>query len=95
MALTKSQIVDELQSQLGLQRNQCVELVESFLEIIKRDLASGNDVMISGFGKFCVHEKKKRKGRNPATGEDMILDARRVVTFKSSGILKEKVNGNE
>ncbi len=95
MALTKSQIVEELQAQLGLQRNQCIELLETFLEIIKRDLASGNNVMISGFGKFCVHEKKKRKGRNPATGEDMMLDARRVVTFKSSGILKEKVNGNE
>jgi integration host factor subunit alpha len=55
-------------------------------------LESGDDVMISGFGKFCVKEKKKRQGRNPATGEDMILTPRRVVTFRCSGKLRAKIN---
>lgn len=93
MALTKNVIVDQLQTQLGFPRNQSVKITESLLEIIKSTLASGDDVLISGFGKFCVRYKKERKGRNPATGEDAILPARRVVTFKCSGKLREKVNG--
>jgi integration host factor subunit alpha len=93
MALTKHVLVEKLQSKLGFPRNQSVEIVESILEIIKSTLGSGEDVLVSGFGKFCVNDKKERKGRNPATGEDAILPARRVVTFKYSGKLKEKVNG--
>lgn len=92
MALTKNVIVEQIQAGLGFPKNQSVEITESLLEIIKSTLASGNDVLISGFGKFCVKDKKQRKGRNPATGKDAILPARRVVTFKCSGKLREKIN---
>ena len=93
MALTKHDIVQQIQTSLGFPRNRSVEITESLLEHIKTSLESGNDVLVSGFGKFCVKEKNERKGRNPATGEDAILPARRVVTFKCSGKLREKVNG--
>ena len=93
MTLTKAQIIESVQNQIGFPLKQSTDLVEALLEIIKKELESGNDVMVSGFGKFCVKEKKQRRGRNPATGESMILDARRVVTFTCSGKLKERVNG--
>jgi integration host factor subunit alpha len=93
MALTKHVLVGKLQTELGFPRNQSVEIVESFLEIIKSTLESGDDLLVSGFGKFCVRDKKERKGRNPATGEDLMLNPRRVVTFKYSGTLRDKVNG--
>ena len=92
MALTKHGIAERLQSELGFPRNQSIEIVESLLELMKSTLESGDDLLVSGFGKFCVNEKKARKGRNPATGEDAILPARRVVTFKWSGLLRDKVN---
>ena len=94
MALTKSDIVDTLFNQTGFPRARCMELVEALLEIIKGELSAGNDVLISNFGKFCVREKRDRKGRNPATGEEIMLGARRVVTFKCSGRLRERVNEN-
>ena len=93
MTLTKKIIVDHIQNQLGYQLNRSVEITETLLEIIKSSLESGDDVLVSGFGKFCVREKSVRKGRNPATGDDMMLPARRVVTFKCSGKLREKING--
>jgi integration host factor subunit alpha len=93
MAMTKKDIVDQIQKELGFFNNRSVVIIESLIEVIKSTLASGEDVMISGFGKFCVKRKKARKGRNPATGEDAILPARRVVTFKCSGRLRDKVNG--
>jgi len=77
---------------LGFPRNQSVEIVESILEIIKSTLESGDDVLVSGFGKFSVRDKQERKGRNPATGEDLMLKPRRVVTFKCSGKLRDKIN---
>lgn len=92
MTLTKSQIVDAIQNQTLHSRPETIEIVETLLEIIKRTLESGEDVMISGFGKFCVKEKDERKGRNPATGGSMMLKPRRVVTFKCSGKLRKKVN---
>jgi integration host factor subunit alpha len=92
MALTKAQIINTIQNHLGLPRKKSTEIVETLLEIIKTTLADGEDVLISGFGKFCVKEKNERKGRNPATGEDMMLDPRKVVTFKCSGKLREKIN---
>ena len=92
MALTKDDIVKALAKETGGQLNQSVEMIETLLELIKFTLASGEDVLVSGFGKFCVNEKRQRKGRNPATGEDMMLAARRVVTFKCSGQLKKKIN---
>jgi len=92
MALTKHVLVEKLQSDLGFPRNQSVEIVESILEIIKSTLESGDDVLVSGFGKFSVRDKQERKGRNPATGEDLMLKPRRVVTFKCSGKLRDKIN---
>ena len=92
MSLTKDDIVKALTKEIGYLLNQSVELIETLLELIKSSLASGDDVLISGFGKFCVKEKRQRKGRNPATGEEMMLDARRVVTFKCSGQLRKRIN---
>ena len=93
MTLTKAQIVELIQNQTGFPKNRSLEIVEILLEIIKSTLASGEDVMVSGFGKFSVKEKKERKGRNPATGEDMMLSPRKVVTFKCSGKLRKRING--
>ncbi len=87
--LTKAHIIDAVAESNGSTRKKSIETV---LELIKRSLESGEDVLISGFGKFSVKQKAKRKGRHPATGEDMILEPRRVVTFKSSGKLREKLN---
>lgn len=95
MTLTKDHLVNALAEANRYPRNQAVELVETLLELIKSKLASGEDVLVSGFGKFCVKEKHERKGRNPATGEDMKLAARRVVTFKCSGGLRDKINQSQ
>ena len=92
MALTKSDIVASVHD-LGLTKKKSVEVIESLLEIIKRSLESSEDVLISGFGKFCVKNKAIRRGRNPATGEDLMLRGRRVVTFKCSGKLRNKIDG--
>ena len=93
-ALTKSDIVDAVQTEIGFTRHQATEIVESLIELIKATLASGDDVLVSGFGKFCVQDKSERRGRNPATGEDLMLAPRRVVTFKCSGKLRGRVNGD-
>ena len=92
MTLTKAQIVESIAEQNGFSKSQSSELVEILLETIKFSLESGEDVLISGFGKFCVKKKRERKGRNPATGEDMTLKPRKVVTFKSSGKLRHLIN---
>jgi len=93
MALTKADLIQAIQSNNGLTVKQSTDLVETTINALKDTLASGEDVLISGFGKLCVKEKAERKGRNPATGEDKILPARRVVTFKCSGKLRERING--
>ena len=93
MTLTKAQVVESIQNQTGFPRNRSIKTVETLLEIIKSTLASGEDVLVSGFGKFSVRKKNERKGRNPATGEDMMLAPRKVVTFKCSGKLRNKING--
>jgi integration host factor subunit alpha len=93
MALTKTDIVQIVKRETGLPNNKSGHVVEQLLEIIKRTLASGDDVLISGFGKFRVLEKSERRGRNPATGESLTLSARRVVTFKCSGKLRDRCNG--
>ena len=92
MTLTKADIVESIQNHLGFPKNRSAEIVESLLEIIKKTLENGEDVLISGFGKFCVKSKKERRGRNPANGQDMMLSSRKVVTFKCSGVLREKIN---
>ena len=93
MSLTKADLINSTQKQCGFPNNKSINLVESLLELIKSTLESGEDVLITRFGKFCVNEKKERRGRNPQTGEDKILGARRVVTFRYSHVLKEKING--
>jgi integration host factor subunit alpha len=92
MTATKSDLVNAISEANGFPLNRSVEIIEILLELIKTKLAAGEDVLISGFGKFCVKKKRERRGRNPATGEDMNLDARRVVTFKCSGQLRNKIN---
>ena len=93
-ALTKQTIIDKISTQNNQTPSQAKDTIESLLEIMKSILASGEDIMISGFGKFQVNEKAPRKGRNPATGKGMMLDERRVVTFKCSGGLRERINQN-
>ncbi len=92
MTLTKSQIINAIAQQNGFTKIKSTETVETILELIKSSLASGDDVLISGFGKFCVKEKRERRGRNPATGENMLLAPRRVVTFRCSEMLRDKIN---
>ena len=91
-ALTKADIIEVIQKENGFSRKESVEITETLLEIIKQSLESGQDVMISGFGKFQVKGKSERRGCNPATGEDMTLPARRVVSFKCSDKLKKRIN---
>ena len=93
MTLTKANIVEEVAEQNGYPKNQSFKMIETLLEIIKRALESGEDVLVSGFGKFCVKTKHGRRGRNPATGEDMMLEPRRVVTFRCSRQLRDRING--
>lgn len=93
MSLTKTDIVEDL-AKIGFNRKQSIDLLENLLEIIKKTLEDGEDVLISGFGKFSIKEKRERRGRNPATGDDLILNGRKVVTFSCSSVLREKFNGN-
>ena len=94
MTLTKAHIIESVSSQIGLTKKQSINTVETLLEIIKSTLESGEDVLVSGFGKFCVKAKKERRGRNPATGDDLMLTPRKIVTFKCSGKVRDKINGN-
>ena len=93
MSLTKADIVYGISNHLDLSKSKAIDIFESVLEIIKTSLADGEDVLISGFGKFYVNEKKQRRGRNPQTGEDLMLAPRRVVTFRCSPRLRDKVEG--
>lgn len=92
MAVTKDDIVARVH-EVGFTKKQSVDLVETLIEILKNKLEKGEDVLISGFGKFCVKKKSQRRGRNPATGEDLILRERQVITFKCSGKLRNRING--
>jgi integration host factor subunit alpha len=94
MPCTKAHVVNSIRNHLHIPKDRCIEVVESLLEIVKQTLANGDDVMVSGFGKFSVKDKKQRRGRNPQTREDMILRTRRVVTFKCSGVLRDRINRN-
>ena len=92
MTTTKSDLIHAVAEANGFPLNRSVEIIGILLELIKTKLAAGEDVLVSGFGKFCVKKKRERRGRNPATGENMVLEARRVVTFKCSGQLRDKIN---
>ncbi|SCY28082.1 integration host factor subunit alpha [Desulfoluna spongiiphila] len=93
MTLTKNDIVMRV-SEMGFSKQRSVDIIENLLVIMKDTLAVGEDVLISRFGKFCIKTKGERKGRNPATGDEMILRDRKVVTFKCSGKLRDKINGD-
>ncbi len=93
MALAKPDISNLLEKELNCSKKEAVSIAEALLEIVNADLEAGNDVLVSGFGKFCVKKKNGRKGRNPATGEDMMLKKRRGVVFKCSGRLRATLNG--
>ena len=92
MTLTKAGIVETVSTQNGWSAKHSSDYVELVLEMIKRTLASGEDLLISGFGKFIVKEKHERRGRNPATGDDLTISPRKVVTFKCSGRLRNRIN---
>ena len=93
MTLTKENLIQSLYDQVGLSKQQSKALVDNIFEHIKKSLESGEDVLISGFGKFSVRSKAPRRGRNPSTGEDLTLNARRVVMFKCSAVLRKKMSG--
>ena len=92
MAITKKELIDLIYEEMGTSRNESYKIVESFFNIIKNELIQGNDVMISGFGRWSVKKKSARKGRDPQTGEAMTISARKVVTFKGSETLREELN---
>ena len=94
MTCTKTTIIEKISEANDLTPAQAKDTIEILLEIIKETLVSGEDMMISGFGKFQVNEKAQRKGRNPATGKSMMLGKRRVVTFKCAGKLRDQINGD-
>jgi integration host factor subunit alpha len=92
MTLTKDKLATRLQTEIGMTKPESLELVDGLFELMKSTLADGEDLLISGFGKFSVRQKKERLGRNPQTKEKLMLRARKVVTFRASGVLRERVN---
>jgi integration host factor subunit alpha len=94
MTISKADIAQKVANDCGFMKGEATEIVEKLLGIIKARLIAGEDVLVSGFGKWCVKSKHARRGRNPQTGEELILDARRVVTWNYSPVLKAAVNGN-
>ena len=95
MALTKIEIVNSIYREIGFPKTECVQITESIFEIIKEELENGNSVMISGFGKWTVRSKRNRRGRNPQTGETIVINARKVVTFKPSFRLRDEVTADK
>ena len=93
MTIAKAYLINTIHSRLALPKTKSAGLIESLFEIMKTRLETGEDILISGFGKFYVKDKNDRRGRNPSTGQDMNLEARRVVTFKCSLPIKQKLNG--
>ena len=94
MTLTKLDIVQNVSDKLGLSKRDSSRIVESVFEVMKEQLSKGDTVKISGFGNFIVRDKKARKGRNPQTGAECEIVARKVLTFKCSNVLKKTLNGN-
>ncbi len=94
MTITKQKLIRKINDKQQLPKKQSVDVLESILESMKSTLESGEDILITGFGKFCVHKKNARRGRNPQNGEDLALDSRQVVKFKPSKVLLQKLNEN-
>ena len=93
MTISKAHLINSICTRLDLPRCHSAKLTESLLEIITTTLQNGEDILVSGFGKFHVKDNRDRRGRNPVIGNDMMLDSRRVVTFKCSPVLRDKLNG--
>jgi integration host factor subunit alpha len=93
MTLTRAEIAEQVHNHLGRNKKESAQMVEALFEIIKKSLEEGKDVMISGFGKFSLRERGERKGRNPLTGDPIMLPAKKLVTFRCSGKLRKKING--
>ena len=93
MALTKDKLVTRLQTQIGMRKPESRQIVQRLFEIKKETVVGGENLLISGFGTFLVRQKNERLGRNPQTKENLMLRARRVLVFKTSGVLRERVNG--
>src|SRR5262250_1672700 len=93
MTMTKADIVERIYDRVGFSKKEATEVVESIFEVVKRRLEQGEKVKVSGFGNFVVNEKRPRKGRNPQTGEEIVITGRRVLTFKASQVLKKTMNG--
>jgi integration host factor subunit alpha len=90
--MTKADLAEKVKNRLRFQRKESIEVVETFLNILKETLARGEDIKISGFGNFQVKMKADRKGRNPVSGEAMMISRRKVLTFKTSSVLKAHIN---
>lgn len=92
MSLTKEDLVNSIKNQLDLKKRKSANLVDSLLEVIKKTLEDGEDILISGFGKFCVKETNEHRGRNPRIGNDLTRGAGRVIIFRCSPVLSKKIN---
>jgi len=92
MAMTKASIVERVTTQCGCTRKEAIEYVETIFRIMKHTLEGGEEIKISGFGKFAVKQKNARRGRNPQTGESITLDPRKVLSFKPSQLLRKSIN---
>ena len=90
--MTKIDIIQDVYERLGFSKKYSARIVESVFDIIKDSLTNGEKIKISGFGNFIVKEKKSRRGRNPQTGQEIAISARRVLTFKSSQVLRKALN---
>ena len=93
MTLTKDHFIKSIGDRLSISKFESSRIVESVLETVKSSLSDGEDVLISGFGKFIVREKAARRGRNPQTGQDLTLEPRRVITFKCASVMRDRING--
>jgi integration host factor subunit alpha len=95
MSITRADIVDAVYEKFGISKRDSFRIVESLFDIIKDELEKGDNVMVSGFGKWTVKAKRERKGRNPQTGKELRIDARKIVTFKPSYVLRDAVNSRD
>jgi integration host factor subunit alpha len=93
--MTKAEIVEHIYERVGFSKKEAAEVVESIFEVIKARLEQGEKVKVSGFGNFVINEKRPRKGRNPQTGEEIVISGRRVLSFKPSQVLKRTINSEE
>ena len=93
MTLTKDHLVSSIGNRLGISKFESLRILESVLETMKASLSNGEDVLLSGFGKFIVRKKAARRGRNPQTGDDLTLEPRRVITFQCSSVMRDRING--